>query len=78
MSEYEVGAFEALEWVWIMLRKQVDNPRGLEKTRQLLFETLTSIGQGGRFNFSEKINEARFLLAEPHDFKPSKLNAHHS
>lgn len=67
MNEYQIGAYEALEWVWFMLRHQVNSPRGVEKARQLIFETLALMGGGENFNFLEKIAE----------FKPIMINVRH-
>ncbi|MGQ9680401.1 MAG: hypothetical protein ACUVV4_06505 [Candidatus Bathyarchaeia archaeon] len=76
MSEYQIGAYEALEWVWFMLRNQVNNPGGVEKARQLVFETLTIMGGGRSPNFSEKISEAKSTVVESRNIRHLELKAY--
>ena len=59
MSNYRVGAFEALEWAWHMLRGYKDRPRGMDEARRLIQETLSSMGEGARINFGEKLIEVK-------------------
>jgi len=54
MSGYEVGAFEALEWAWHMLRGYRDDPSGVEEARRSIQEVLSRMGQGGRVDFREE------------------------
>ena len=56
-----MGAFEALEWAWHMLRTCKDKPKGVEKARHLIEETLTDMGKGSTLDFSKKIVEAKDL-----------------
>ncbi len=54
MSSYRVGAFEALEWAWHMLRGFRDRPRGVEEARRAIQEVLADMGKGQDMDF-EKI-----------------------
>lgn len=53
MSNYQIGAFEALEWAWHMLRTQKDNPTGVEEARQIIKDVLSDMGEGNYVNFGE-------------------------
>lgn len=55
MSNYRVGAYEALEWAWHMLRSYRDRPRGVEEARRTIQEMLANIGKGDEVNFGEII-----------------------
>ena len=58
MSNYEVGAFEALEWAWNLLRSQ-----GSE-TREAAFhiqEMLFTLGSGSQVDFRRKTSDLRGL-----------------
>ena len=44
VSNYEIGAFEALEWTWYMLRNYKDNPTGVDEARRTILELLKLIG----------------------------------
>ena len=53
MSNYQIGAFEALEWAWHMLRTQKENPEGVEDARRIIKDVLSDMGEGTRMNFGE-------------------------
>jgi len=53
MSDYQIGAFEALEWAWHMLRTQKDNPEGVEDARRIIKDVLSDMGKGNYVNFGE-------------------------
>jgi hypothetical protein len=53
MSNYQIGAFEALEWAWHMLRTQKENPEGVEDARRIIKDILSDMGEGTRMNFGE-------------------------
>jgi hypothetical protein len=53
MSNYQIGAFEALEWAWHMLRTQKDNPEGVEDARRIIKDVLSDMGKGNYVNFGE-------------------------
>jgi len=59
MSNYQVGAFEALEWAWHMLRGYRGKPRGMEEARRMIRETLLTMGQGEKVDFSQRIQEVK-------------------
>lgn len=53
MSGYEMGAFEALEWAWHMLRSCKDRPEGVEYARRVIHGVLADLGRGDEVNFRE-------------------------
>jgi hypothetical protein len=53
MSNYQIGAFEALEWAWHMLRTLKDSPEGVEDARQVIKDVLSDMGEGNYVNFGE-------------------------
>ena len=54
MSSYSVGAFEALEWAWHMLRGLRDRPEGVEEARRAIQEVMSEMGQGRDVKFGER------------------------
>jgi hypothetical protein len=54
MSSYRIGAFEALEWAWHMLRGFRDRPGGVEEARRTIQEVLADMGKGNDLDFGEK------------------------
>lgn len=60
MSSYEVGAFEALEWAWNLLRKQ-GNRDSIEKATASIQDMLYTLGSGDQVNFQKKIDEINNL-----------------
>ena len=61
MSNYEVGAFEALEWAWHMLREYRGRPRSVDEARRIIKEALMAMGKGERVDFAQKIVEVNPL-----------------
>jgi len=61
MSGYEVGAFEALEWTWHMLRGCKGRPGGLDDARLKIKMVRLEMGCGQEVKFREKF---------PQDFSP--------
>jgi len=57
LSNYEMGAFEALEWTWHMLRGYRDQQKGVDEARRRIQEILSNMGKGARVDFGEKISE---------------------
>jgi hypothetical protein len=53
MSGYEVGAFEALEWAWHMLREHRGDPTGVEDARLEILSVLSEMGEGYEVDFGE-------------------------
>ncbi len=58
MSNYQIGAFEALEWAWHMLHGYKDEPRGVDEARHAIKDLLTNMGKGDKVDFSDKIPQA--------------------
>jgi hypothetical protein len=58
MSTYEIGAFEALEWAWNILRTQenIENDAA-GRIKEMLFQ----LGSGNPVDFKQQINEIRRL-----------------
>ena len=46
MSNYEIGAFEALQWAWHMLREYSDQPGGVYEARKAIQDVLLNMGKG--------------------------------
>jgi hypothetical protein len=59
MSTYEIGAFEALEWAWNVLRTQ--EPIGEVDATSRIKEMLFKLGSGNQIDFKQQINEMRTL-----------------
>ena len=57
MSTYEVGAFEALEWAWNLLRLNCD--LNVEDATQRIQEMLFTLGSGTQVNFQQRTNSLR-------------------
>jgi len=62
VSNYSIGAFEALEWAWHMLRGYRGRPKGMEDARRLIQEVLSSMGEGAQIDFNEKLSEAKAAI----------------
>lgn len=60
MSTYEIGAFEALEWAWKLLRTQNETENVKVATKSIQ-EMLFTLGSGAPVNFQQKINEIKNL-----------------
>ena len=58
MSNYEVGAFEALEWAWHVLKAQ-GGSGGVEEATVRIQEMLFALGSGNPVNFLKKTNAIR-------------------
>ena len=69
MSNYRIGAYEALEWAWHMMRSYKDQPSGVDEARRAIQEMLATIGKGDDVNFTDRIppigipQHHRFTLA---------------
>jgi hypothetical protein len=53
MSSYQIGAFDALEWAWHMLRNLKDSPEGIEDARRIIKDVLSEMGAGNHVDFCE-------------------------
>jgi hypothetical protein len=59
MSNYRIGAFEALEWTWHTLRDYRNQPKGIDDVRQLIHDILLKMGDGSNLDFGKKISEIK-------------------
>lgn len=59
MSTYEIGAFEALEWAWKILRLQEN--KGEIDAKNRIIDMLFKLGSGNYVDFKRQINEIRNL-----------------
>ena len=59
MSTYEMGAFDALEWAWNILRTQenVGDANAAGRIKEMLFQ----LGSGNPVDFKQQINENKNL-----------------
>jgi len=58
VSDYEVGAFEALEWAWNLLRVQSGDA---QEATVLIQEALFALGSGNAVDFQRKTSDLRGL-----------------
>jgi len=59
LSTYEIGAFEALEWAWNLLR--VNDGVNIEEAAKHIQEMLLTLSNGTTVNFQQKANALRTL-----------------
>ncbi|HEX9914238.1 MAG TPA: hypothetical protein VGB32_04905 [Candidatus Bathyarchaeia archaeon] len=59
MSNYEIGAFEALEWAWNLLR--VQGSGDVQEATVRIQEMLFTLGSGNPVNFQQKTSDLRGL-----------------
>lgn len=57
MSTYEIGAFEALEWAWNMLR--IGKSGDLDDVSRSIQDMLSILGSGSEINFHQKTMEVK-------------------
>lgn len=57
MSTYEVGAFEALEWAWNLLR--VNDGVKIEDAAKHIQDMLMTLSNGTPINFQQRANALR-------------------
>lgn len=53
MSDYQIGAFEALEWAWHILREYDNQSNGIEDARNAIREKLSMLGNGDKIQFKD-------------------------
>ena len=53
MSDYQIGAFEALRWAWHILRNCDERPNGLNDARSVIRDTLFKLGKGDVVQFND-------------------------
>lgn len=58
MSNYEVGAFEALEWAWNLLRVQ-GGASNINEATVRIQEALFALGSGSQVDFRRKTSDLR-------------------
>jgi hypothetical protein len=51
-----MGAFEALEWAWHMLRDKKENAGTVEEAFRSVQDVLAKIGKGSPIDFRQEIN----------------------
>ncbi|MBN1682634.1 hypothetical protein JW865_03680 [Candidatus Bathyarchaeota archaeon] len=61
MSSYEIGAFEALEWVWHILRTQKEHKITLDETTRQIQEALSVMGHGKNIDFRKLITDMKLI-----------------
>ena len=59
MSTYEMGAFEALEWAWTILR--ANNSRNDGDAVYYIREMLSQLGSGNQVNFKQQTDKIKNL-----------------
>jgi hypothetical protein len=57
VSTYEIGAFEALEWAWNMLR--TGDSRDLDDVTRSIQDMLSLLGSGSEIDFHKKTMEVK-------------------
>ena len=57
MASYESGAYEALNWAWIMLKKVKEDPDLIDTARDEIKEKLAHIGNNGDTEFLTEFNQ---------------------
>jgi hypothetical protein len=55
MTNYQIGAFEALEWAWHMMKEYKDSPRGISEARKAIQDVLQDMGKGNLVEFHKQI-----------------------
>jgi hypothetical protein len=58
MSNYKIGAFEALQWAWHMLREYRNQPRGVEEARNAIQDVLLNMGKGDQVDFLKQLQNS--------------------
>lgn len=61
MSNYQIGAFEALQWAWHMLRGYRNKPSGVDEARMAIQAVLADMGKGTEVNFLEETSRATLI-----------------
>ncbi len=54
MTNYQIGAFEALQWAWYMMKEYKDSPRGIAEARKEIQEVLQDMGEGNLVDFQSQ------------------------
>ncbi len=56
VSSYQMGAFEALEWTWHLLKAQKEHSGSVDEAYSTVQELLAKVGKGGDVDFHEEIS----------------------
>jgi hypothetical protein len=54
---YQVGAFEALEWAWNMLRTKKEHSASLDEAFSTVQELLAKLSSGDNIDFQKEISQ---------------------
>jgi hypothetical protein len=54
MSSYELGAYEALQWAWSVLRDTEEKSSSVKEVKKEIFEKLKILGNGKKINLREQ------------------------
>jgi hypothetical protein len=57
VQSYQMGAFEALEWAWHMLRKKKENAGTVDEAFRSVQDVLAMIGKGNDIDFRKEIRK---------------------
>jgi hypothetical protein len=55
-SSYKMGAFEALEWAWHLLKTQKEHSGSIDEAYSTVQELLAKVGRGGNVDFHKEIS----------------------
>ena len=55
-SSYQMGAFEALEWAWHLLRTQKEHSGSMDDAFSTVQKLLSEVGKGGEVDFRKEIS----------------------
>ena len=55
-SSYQMGAFEALEWAWHLLRTQKEHSGSVDEAYSTIQELLAKVGKGSNVDFRKEIS----------------------
>jgi hypothetical protein len=55
-SSYQMGAFEALEWAWHLLRTQKEHCGSVDDAFSTVQRLLAEVGKGSEIDFREEIS----------------------
>jgi hypothetical protein len=52
MSNYNIGAYEALQWAWKVLRENEHNPESISEAKKIISDEMVEISEGKQPKFS--------------------------
>jgi hypothetical protein len=55
-ASYQMGAFEALEWAWHMLKTQKEHSGTVDEAYSTVQDLLAKVGKGGDVDFRKEIS----------------------